>query len=150
MESLTENLMEPRVSIVTLGVEDLERSVAFYRDGLGLPTAFESGQGIAFFKMRGTVLALYPIDKLADELPDPDFAPKAGACGMTLAHNVRERADVDAVLALAEKAGGAIKKPGNETFWGGYSGYFSDLDGYLWEVAHGAFPLDEDGHLIVT
>ena len=141
--------MEPRLSIVTLGVNDLECSVAFYRDGLGWDTSYQPGQGIAFFKTWGTVLALYPIDQLADELPDPDFKPVAGPCGITLAHNCRERVDVDAALAMAEKAGGVVRKPAAETFWGGYSGYFADPDGYLWEVAHGAFPIGEDGHLIL-
>ncbi|MCV6547286.1 MAG: VOC family protein [Cohaesibacter sp.] len=141
--------MDPRISIITLGVEDLARSIAFYRDGLGWPTDFEEGQGIAFFKTAGTVFALYPIDKLADELPDPDFAPKAGSCGITLAHNVRERQEVDVILSKAKGAGAAIKKQASETFWGGYSGYFADPDGYLWDVAHGAFPIGEDGHLVL-
>ena len=141
--------MEARISIVTVGVTDLAHSVAFYRDGLGWATEYKEGEGIAFFKTSGTVFAIYPIEGLADELPDPHFNPKAGACGITLAHNVREREEVDAALVLAEKAGGTIKKPGHETFWGGYSGYFADPDGYLWEVAHGAFPIGADGHLIL-
>ena len=141
--------MDPRISIITLGVANLDSSVAFYRDGLGWETSFEPGQGIAFFKTRGTIFALYPIDKLAEELPDPSFKPTPGASGFTLAHNVREREEVDAALALAAKAGAEIKKPASETFWGGYSGYFADLDGYLWEVAHGAFPIGEDGHLVL-
>lgn len=141
--------MEPRISIVTLGVTDLEQSVGFYRDGLGWETSYKTGEGIAFFKTMGTVFALYPIDQLANELPDADFAPKAGACGITLAHNCRERAEVDAALALAEASGATIRKAAHETFWGGYSGYFADPDGYLWEVAHGAFPIGEDGHLIL-
>ncbi|PLW75785.1 VOC family protein [Cohaesibacter celericrescens] len=141
--------MEARISLVTLGVKDLERSVAFYRDGLGWETAYEVGQGVAFFKTKGTVFALYPIDQLAEEVPDTDFKPTAGPCGITLAHNCRERSEVDVALDLAAKAGAVIKKPGADTFWGGYSGYFSDPDGYLWEVAHGAFPLDKDGHLVL-
>lgn len=141
--------MEPRLSIVTLGVMDLARAVGFYRDGLGWETGFKDGDGIAFFKTAGTVFALYPIDQMANELPDPDFKPTAGACGIILAHNCRERNEVDAALALAEKAGGSIKKPAHDTFWGGYSGHFADPDGYLWEIAHGAFPIGEDGHLIL-
>lgn len=141
--------MEPRMSIVTMGVNDLERSVAFYCDGLGWPTNYDPDEGIAFFKTAGTVFAVYPIDKLAEELPDPDFKPVAGACGITLAHNVREKEQVDAALNLAAQSGGSIKKPGSDTFWGGYSGYFADPDGYLWEVAYGAFPIGEDGHLIL-
>ena len=141
--------MEPRISLVTLGVRDLDRSVAFYRDGLGWETSYQPSQGVAFFKTWGTVFALYPIDKLAEELPDADFKPVAGACGISLAHNCRQRQEVDAALELAAKAGAVIKKPAAETFWGGYSGYFADPDGYLWEVAHGAFPLGEDGHLVL-
>ncbi|TLP45952.1 MULTISPECIES: VOC family protein [Cohaesibacter] len=141
--------MEPRLSIVTLGVDDLQRAVAFYRDGLGWETGYKPEDGIAFFKTAGTVFALYPIDKMAEELPDPDFKPKAGACGIVLAHNCRERAEVDGVLTLAETAGGSIKKPAQDTFWGGYSGHFADPDGYLWEIAHGAFPIGDDGHLIL-
>lgn len=139
--------MEPRISIVTMGANDLEASVAFYRDGLGWPTTYKPGEGIAFFKSWGSVFAIYPIAELAKELPDPDFQPSAGACGITLAHNVREQHEVDDILALAEKAGATIKKPGADTFWGGYSGYFADPDGYLWEIAHGAFPIGDDGHL---
>lgn len=141
--------MDPRISILTFGVSDLERSVTFYRDGLGWPTSFKSGEGIAFFKMTGTVFALYPIDEMAKELPDPDFKPQAGGGGSVTAHNVHTREEVDAILTQAQKAGARIKKPASETFWGGYSGYFADPDGYLWEIAHGAFPIGDDGHLIL-
>ncbi len=139
--------MEPRISIITLGVTDLTKSVAFYRDGLGWPTDYKEDEGIAFFKTWGTCFAIYPIEMLAEELPDPNFKPKAGPCGITLAHNVREQHQVDDILALVEQIGGTVKKEGHSTFWGGYSGYFSDPDGYLWEVAHGAFPIGPDGHL---
>ena len=122
---------------------------AFIRDGLGWTTRYQAGDGVAFFKMMGTVLALYPIDKLAEEIPDEDFRPKAGACGITLAHNCREKQEVDEALELAKKAGAKIKKPAQDTFWGGYSGYFADPDGYLWEVAWGAFPIGDDGHLVL-
>jgi uncharacterized protein len=139
-------MMDPRMNVITLGVESLERSCAFYRDGLGFPTTFTPEQGIIFFKTAGTCLALYPFDKLAEDVnrafqnqPHPKFP------GITLAHCVRTREEVDAVLALAQKAGAIIQKPAQDTFWGGYSGYFSDPDGYLWEVACGAFPLREDG-----
>ncbi|WP_321338055.1 VOC family protein [uncultured Cohaesibacter sp.] len=141
--------MDPRLSLVTLGVTDLENSVRFYRDGLGWPTGYASGDGVAFFKTWGTVFALYPIDKLAEEIPGGAFKPQAGACGITLAHNCRERDEVGTVLRLAEGAGADIKKPASETFWGGYSGYFADPDGYLWEIAWGAFPIGEDGHLVL-
>ena len=140
--------MEPRISLITLGVSDLARSLKFYRDGLGFPTTWGAERGVIFFKNGGTTLALYPFDRLAEDVGEvftgqkrPKFA------GITLAHNVREKAQVDAVLKLAERAGGRIEKPAGDTFWGGYSGYFSDPDGYLWEVAWGAFPIREDGSL---
>ncbi|WP_316858885.1 VOC family protein [uncultured Cohaesibacter sp.] len=141
--------MDPRISLITLGVRELERSVRFYRDGLGWPTSYEPGQGVAFFKSWGTVLALYPIDKLAEEIPDGSYQPQPGGCGITLAHNCREKSEVDQVLDMARKAGATIRKDASDTFWGGYSGYFCDPDAYLWEVAYGAFPIGEDGHLIL-
>lgn len=124
--------MEPRISIITLGVSNMERSHKFYRDGLGLPTKDE-GEGIVFFQLQGTWLALYPREKLAEDvtvLPDGH-----GFSGVTLAHNTRTREEVDAVLAEAEAAGATIVKPAQDVFWGGYSGYFTDPDGHLWEVA---------------
>ncbi|WP_319498611.1 VOC family protein [uncultured Cohaesibacter sp.] len=141
--------MEPRISLITLGVSNLERSVHFYRDGLGWPTSYEPGQGVAFFKTWGSVFALYPLEEMAKEIPDGSFTPQAGACGITLAHNCRERQDVDTVMAQAIAAGGQLRKAASDTFWGGYSGYFSDPDGYVWEIAWGAFPIGEDGHLIL-
>jgi catechol 2,3-dioxygenase-like lactoylglutathione lyase family enzyme len=140
--------MEPRVSLITFGVGDLERSLRFYRDGLGLPTTWSIDKGVIFFRTAGTRLALYPYTELAKDVwPDfkPGPIPKFG--GITLAYNVRERHQVDEVLAQAQRAGGKIEKPGQDAFWGGYSGYFSDPDGYLWEVAWGAFPINEDGSL---
>ena len=95
--------MDARVSIITLGVSNLNASVAFYRDGLGWPTNFEPEHGIAFFKTAGTVFALYPIDKMAEELPDPDFKPAPGSCGVVTAHNVRTREEVDAIIKQAGK-----------------------------------------------
>lgn len=145
--------MEPRISIVTLGVLDLRRAIAFYRDGLGLPAPHQPGPDVAFFRTRGTCLGLYPYDKLAEDVGDAYVAAlrekRSRFPGIALAHNVRTRDDVDAVLAEAERAGGTIEKPAQETFWGGYSGYFADPDGYLWEVAYGAFDFNEDGSLII-
>jgi catechol 2,3-dioxygenase-like lactoylglutathione lyase family enzyme len=141
--------MQPRISIITLGVRDLARSLAFYRDGLGLPTTWSPDKGVIFFQTTGTCLALYPLEKLAEDV-GPEFdVPPAKFSGITLAHNVRERSDVDRVLAEAAAAGAKIEKPAADTFWGGYSGYFSDPDGYLWEVAHGAFEFRDDGSLII-
>ena len=124
--------MEPRISIITLGVADLAASVRFYRDGLGLPMR-EGGDGIAFFETKGTWLALFPREALAADATVP--ADGSGFRGLTLAHNVRSREEVDALLREAEAAGASVIKPARDTDWGGYSGYFSDPDGYLWEVA---------------
>jgi catechol 2,3-dioxygenase-like lactoylglutathione lyase family enzyme len=140
--------MEPRISLITLGVSDLDRSLRFYRDGLGLPTTWSPEKGVIFFQTRGTTLALYPYTDLARDVSPgarPDPIPKF--TGVALAHNVREKREVDEILARAAAAGGKIEKPGQDAFWGGYSGYFSDPDGYLWEVAWGAFPFREDGSL---
>ena len=139
--------MEPRISIITLGVSDLERSLCFYRDVLGLPTTWTADKGVIFFQTSGVRLALYPLHELAkDAMIDP-LAQRGGWTGIALAHNVRVKEDVDAVLARAQAAGGRIQKPAQDAFWGGYSGYFTDPDGYLWEVAWGAFPFNEDGSL---
>jgi catechol 2,3-dioxygenase-like lactoylglutathione lyase family enzyme len=124
--------MEPRISIITLGVSDLARSVRFYRDGLGLPLRQDSGDEIAFFETRGTWLALFPRAALAEDAAVP--ADGAGFPGFTLAHNVRSRDEVDALLREAETNGARIVKPAQDADWGGYSGYFADPDGYLWEV----------------
>ena len=125
--------MEPRISIITLGVTDLPRSVEFYRDGLGLPLVDENTESIAFFQNKGTWLALYPREALAADVGVDTEG--SGFSGVTLAHNVRSREEVDALLATAVAAGAKLVKPAEDTFWGGYSGYFSDPDGYLWEIA---------------
>ena len=132
--------MEPRISIITLGVEDLERSVRFYRDGLGLPRQ-DGPSGIAFFTMAGAWLALFARDSLAK---DAEVAPEgSGFRGFTLAHNVRTKEEVDALLERATGAGGRLVKPAQTASWGGYSGYFSDPDGFLWEVAWNPdFPIE--------
>ncbi|WP_374430004.1 VOC family protein [Tabrizicola sp.] len=131
--------MEARISLITLGVADLERSVAFYRDGLGLPTEgiigteFEHG-AVAFFPLAGGLrLALWAQADLAHDTGLE--ARPVSPTGFALAHNVRERAEVDAVITAAERAGARVVKPAQETFYGGYAGYFQDLDGHLWEVA---------------
>ncbi len=127
--------------MVTLGVADLDRATEFYRDGLGLPECEPEGD-IAFFETASTWLALYPREALADDATVP--AEGSGFRGFTLAQNVESEERVDAVLAEAEAAGGEIVKPAGEVFWGGYSGYFADPDGFLWEVAwNPGFPLDD-------
>jgi catechol 2,3-dioxygenase-like lactoylglutathione lyase family enzyme len=142
--------MEPRISIITLGVKDLDRSLRFYRDGLGFPTKVKKGDPIAFFQTAGTRLALYPLDKLAEDIAPTVHPSQGGFSGITLAHNARTKEEVAQVLTLAEKAGGKIVKPAQDTFWGGHSGYFTDPDGYYWEVAWAPmFTFDEHGALIV-
>jgi len=124
--------MEPRISLITLGVSDLTRSTLFYRDGLGLPTGEET-EGVTFFRLRGTWLALFPRAELA---ADAGVSREStGFSGFSLAHNVGSREEVQAVLLHAQQAGARILKPAGDTSWGGYSGYFADPDGYLWEVA---------------
>jgi uncharacterized protein len=141
--------MEPRVSLITLGVGDLDRSLLFYRDGLGLPTTWTAERGVVFFQTRGVALALYPYESLAHDVNESFNVPRAKFPGVTLAHNVRSKAEVDAVLAKAKAAGARIEKSAQDTEWGGYSGYFSDPDGYVWEVAYGAFEFRDDGTLII-
>lgn len=140
--------MEPRISLVTLGVTDLARSTAFYRRWLGLEPSPASQEDVTFFATAGTRLSLYPVEQLhEDALPDEPFTPRVGFGGVSLAHNCRERDEVDEVVAAAVAAGGSLVKQPTEAFWGGYSGYVADPDGHLWEVAWGAFPIGDDGHL---
>jgi uncharacterized glyoxalase superfamily protein PhnB len=131
--------MEARITLITLAVEDLERSLKFYRDGLGFATRgivgkeFEHG-AVAFFDLKGGLkLALWPRESLAWESGLAKGQPNA--TDFSLGHNVRNRQEVDSVMAQAAKAGANIVKPAQETFWGGYAGYFQDPDGHLWEVA---------------
>ncbi|GAA1506030.1 hypothetical protein GCM10009677_43090 [Sphaerisporangium rubeum] len=130
-------------------MSDLRRSHAFYRDGLGLPTTREPEEGIVFFRTSGVVLALYPYADLADDVGPGWDGPRSTFTGITIAHNVRERHEVDEVLEQARRAGAEIVKPAADTHWGGYSGYFTDPDGYLWEIAWGAFPFHADGSVDV-
>jgi len=140
--------MKPRVTLITLGVDDLERAVAFYRDGLDLETRgivgqeFEHG-AVAFFELEGGLrLALWPRESLGHDsgLPRSPNSPTDFA----LAHNVTTRAEVDRVMEEARRAGAHIVKPAADTFYGGYAGYFQDPDGHLWEVAWNPAMLPED------
>jgi hypothetical protein len=131
--------MKPRITLVTVGVDDLDRAVRFYRDGLGWPTQgiigteFENG-AVAFFDLsRGLRVALWPRKSMAADSGLP-LGPRS-ATEFTLAHNVASRAEVDAVMAEAARAGAGIVKAAQDTFYGGYAGYFTDPDGHLWEVA---------------
>lgn len=128
--------MQPRISMITLGVTDLERAVKFYRDGLGFPQ-IDSPPEVAFFSLNGSWLSLFGREALA---ADAQVAAEgSGFAGFSLAHNVHSEAEVDAVMAQAIAAGATAVKAPEKVFWGGYSGYFRDLDGFLWEVAHNPF-----------
>lgn len=130
--------MQARITVITLAVDDLERALRFYRDGLGLPTQgivgqeFEHG-AVAFFDLQaGLKLALWPRTSLAHDAGLPPGRPNS--TDTSLGHNVGLKEEVDAVMAQAERAGARIVKPANGTFWDGYAGYFTDPDGHLWEV----------------
>jgi catechol 2,3-dioxygenase-like lactoylglutathione lyase family enzyme len=131
--------MKPRITLVTLGVDDLERAVAFYRDGLGfrtkgiVGTEFEHG-AVAFFELQpGLQLALWPRASIAHDTGLP--TSRRSATELTIGHNVRSPEEVDAAMEQAKRAGARIVKPAAKTFWGGYAGYFQDPDDHLWEVA---------------
>ncbi|TVM34998.1 VOC family protein [Oceanidesulfovibrio marinus] len=139
--------MEQRLSMVSLGVESLERASKFYA-AMGFAPAGCSDEHIVFYQLKGIALALYPRNLLAEDAQVP--AEGSGFSGITLAYNVREREEADRVLAQAKAAGGTVVKPAQEVFWGGYSGYFADPDGHLWEVCWNPFfPIAEDGSIIV-
>lgn len=130
--------MKPRISVLTLGVDDLERALVFYRDGLGLPTQgivgeeFEHG-AVAFFDLQsGLKLAIWKRKDIAHDAAVSQTAPNPTE--FTIGHNVSSKEEVDRVMEQAKKAGALIAKPAHDTFWGGYSGYFQDPDGHLWEV----------------
>lgn len=134
--------MEQRVSLVTLGVADVGRARAFY-EALGWETRAQPGDDVAFFRAGGMVVALWGRERLAE---DSGVADPGGWGGITLAHNVRSPAEVDAVIDEARAAGASIPRAGAETFWGGYSGVFVDPDGHPWEVAHNPrWTLRDDG-----
>jgi catechol 2,3-dioxygenase-like lactoylglutathione lyase family enzyme len=127
-------LMKPRITIITLGVDNLEASLAFYRDGLGLKTdGIESGTVVFFDLESGSKLALYPRTSLARDAGLP-ATPSSGA-NFSLSHNVSSRAEVDTVIEQARRASAMIVKEPVDTFWGGYAGYFQDPDQHLWEFA---------------
>lgn len=140
--------MKPRITVITLGVDDLEHSLRFYRDGLGLKTKgivgkeFEHG-AVAFFELQsGLQLAIWPRESIAHDSGLPENRPNPTEC--TLGHNVSSKEEVDAVMEQAKKAGATIIKPAQDTFWGGYGGYFQDPDHHLWEVVWNPGLLPED------
>ncbi|HEY9235061.1 MULTISPECIES: VOC family protein [Phenylobacterium] len=130
--------MKPRISVLTLGVADLERSLLFYRDGLGLPTQGVVGQefehgAVAFFDLSGGLkLAIWAQDDIAHDTGLP--VSPVSSTAMTIGHNVSRKEEVDEVMASAAAAGAEIVKPAQDAFWGGYSGYFRDPDGHVWEI----------------
>ena len=134
--------MDQRLSLITLGVRDVSRARAFY-EALGWTTRAQPGDDVVFFQAGGMVVALWARDELAE---DSCVEDSGGWGGITLAHNLRSPAEVDAVIAEAEAAGATIPRRGAETFWGGYSGVFVDPDGHPWEVAHNpGWTVHEDG-----
>jgi catechol 2,3-dioxygenase-like lactoylglutathione lyase family enzyme len=137
--------MEQRLSAVTLGVADLERPRRFYEEGLGWQRGNRHPE-VVFFQLGGLILALFSRQALAEDAGLAEAG--SGFGGFTLAYNTRSREEVDAVMVEAEAAGAGILKPAQDTFWGGYAGYFADPDGHLWEVAWNPhFTLGEDGSL---
>jgi hypothetical protein len=135
--------VEQRITLITLGVRDLERSVAFF-ERLGWRRSVKHAEGVAFFQCGGIALSLFPRSELAK---DANVPPEGGGfSGVAIAYNTRSKGDVDAMLAEAVSCGAEIVRPALEAFWGGYSGYFRDPDGHLWEVAwNPGFALDDNG-----
>lgn len=125
--------MQPRISMITLGVKDVQASAEFYEKGLGFPRV-ESEPSVAFFSLNGSWLGLYGREALADDATVS--AEGSGFDGFTLSHNVHTESEVDAVFQAAIDAGATPVKQPQKVFWGGYSGYFADPDGHLWEIAH--------------
>lgn len=156
--------LEPRVSIITLGVDDLDRAYAFY-EAMGLERHKRFTDGVAFFQMGGLILALWPREELAQDAGLPRYRQAAGRAtiklpggveheieeaypGVALAYNTRTAGEVAEVLALAERAGGRVLKPAGKALWGGIQGYFYDTEGNLWEVAYNPdFPIDAEGRI---
>jgi predicted lactoylglutathione lyase len=140
----------PRMTVVTLGVSDLARSTAFYREIFSTPPITEN-EGVTFFPLPGTWLSLYPLQKLAEDIGETVKLPKPGTfSGVTLAYNARSKDEVSHLFVRAGVVGAHIAKTPQDTFWGGYGGYFSDPDGHYWEVVWGPmFDFSEQGDLLV-
>ena len=128
--------MKPRINMITLGVRDLAASTRFYEQGLGFPK-MDSPPGVSFFTLDGAWLSLFPREDLAKDAQVPESG--SGFEGFALAHNLASEAEVDETMQEALAAGATLTKPAQKVFWGGYAGYFKDLDGHLWEVAHNPF-----------
>jgi len=140
--------MRQKLNIITLGVSDLQKTLEFYQKGLGWKKSDASKDKIAFFQMGGIVLAFFPQDELAEDANT--VVEGTGFSRITIAYNTKTEAEVDEVLNEVQKLGAEIVKPAEKVFWGGYSGYFKDLDGHLFEVAHNPFAeFDENDNLII-
>lgn len=140
--------MRQKINIITLGVADLAKSIDFYENGLGWKKSAMSQGDIAFFQMGGIVLSLYPREKLAEDVTIDTEG--SGFSGVTIAYNAKSEGEVDEVLQKVEKLGATIVKKAQKVFWGGYSGYFRDADGHLFEVAYNPFvEFDENDNLII-
>lgn len=130
--------MKSKISLITLGVTDFAQSLAFYRDGLGFKAhGYKEGDDVVFFEMEGTWLGLYPKEKLAEDATIPNDG--SGFSGISLAHNVESKEKVDEVFAFMVSKGAKQVKEPQDVFWGGYSSYVADPDGYLWEIAYNPF-----------
>jgi uncharacterized protein len=141
----TGRMMEQRISLVTLGVTDLSQARTFYER---LGWCGQEVEGTVFFQAGGMAIVLWDVDKLADDSGIPTGI--TGFRGVALAQNVRSKAEVDAVIALAESAGGTVTRPPADTFYGGYAAYFTDPDGHAWEIAYNpGFPLTADGSIVI-
>ena len=138
--------MRQKLNVITLGVDDFDRSLAFYEKGLGWKKSEKSMEGLALFPLGGIVLALHPRQELADDATLP-YEPSKFS-GLTLAYNAKSEKEVDDILKQVAKLGATIIKPAQKVYWGGYSGYFKDPDGHLFEVAYNPFwELDENDNL---
>ena len=140
-----------RVNLITLGVKDLSLSYRFYKEGLGFQTSVsEENPSIVFFNNAGTKLALYPLVSLSKDICGTENLTKQAFSGITFAYNAKSAEEVDVLMEKAQNAGGTIVKPPQEVFWGGYSGYFADPDGYYWEVAYSKdWLFDQNDMLII-
>jgi catechol 2,3-dioxygenase-like lactoylglutathione lyase family enzyme len=138
--------MRQKLNLITLGTKDFEKSLEFYENGLGWKKSDKSLDGLALFDLGGIILALHPLDELSK---DATLAYEASNfSGLTISHNTKSEKEVDEILQAVEKLGATIVKPAQKVYWGGYSGYFKDLDGYLFEVAYNPFwELDEQDNI---
>lgn len=141
-----------RINVICLGVNDMEESIAFYRDGLGFQTdVTENDAKVVFFNTRGTIFELYRIDELAEDI-NQENPPKIaqGFAGITLAYNAKSEQEVCEIMELAKRAGATVAKEPEKVFWGGFSGYFMDPNGYYWEVAYNpSWGFDENDMIIL-